>query len=248
MKIARRYKVKNKKNTIITIIQLILIICMILSLYYILKWTGENNKTKKLNNKVKRAVTIDSENQYNVNFNELEKENEDIVAWIRVNNTAIDYPVVKTTNNDYYLYRSLDKTTNSAGWIFMDYKNKLDGTDKNIVIYGHNRKDGSMFGTLKKAFEKEWYLNEQNQEIELITKEEKCKYKIFSIYEVPDEDYYITTNFYSNESFKNFLSTIKSRSIYNFNVELDETAQILTLSTCGVTNKTRVVMHAKKYQ
>lgn len=248
MKIARRYKEKKKRNILITIIQIILIGCIIWSSIYIIKWLYENKKTNNMQNKIKTAVTIDKQNGYKIDFEELEKQNKDIVAWLRVNNTNVDYPVVQATNNDYYLHHSFDKTQNSAGWIFLDYKNKLDGTDKNLIIYGHNRKDGSMFGTLGKALNEEWYKNEQNQQIEFITKNEKNIYKIFSIYQIPDEDYYITTTFNNNEEYLNFLNKIKSRSIYNFNVNLDENTQILTLSTCGASNKNRVVIHAKKLQ
>ena len=59
-----------------------------------------------------------------------------------------EYPVVKGTNNSFYLNHCFDKSNNSAGWIFADYRNKFDNTDKNIVIYGHNMRDGSMFGSM----------------------------------------------------------------------------------------------------
>ena len=59
-----------------------------------------------------------------------------------------EYPVVKGSNNSFYLNHCFDKSYNSAGWIFADYRNKFDNTDKNIVIYGHNMRDGSMFGSM----------------------------------------------------------------------------------------------------
>ncbi len=195
MQFARRYKEKNKKNIIISFIQIVLIICMIWSLIYIVKWFIENNKSKALITKIDKAITIDQEDNYNVDFEMLENTNKDVVAWIKVNNTNILYPIVQTNNNDYYLNHSFDKSINSAGWIFADYKNKFDGTDRNIVIYGHNRKDESMFGSLNKALQKEWYENEENKTIIFITKDEELKYEVFSVYQVPNEEYYIRTEF-----------------------------------------------------
>ena len=157
MTIGRRYKDKkiNRKIFLIRIIQIILTCCMVWSLTYIVKWIKENKKTSEIKNSIEKTVTVDENNKYNIDFEMLTNINKDVVAWLKVNNTNIEYPVVQANNNDYYLYHSFDKTENGAGWIFLDYRNKIEGRDKNIVIYGHNRKDGSMFGTLNKVLEKE---------------------------------------------------------------------------------------------
>ena len=248
MSIGRRYNDKktNKRIFIIRIIQLTLICCMIWSLTYIIKWLKENKKSSDLKNSFKEVIKIDDNNNYIVDFTFLKNINNDTVAWVKVNNTNIEYPVVKTNNNDYYLYHSFDKSSSSAGWIFADYRNKFNGRDRNIVIYGHNRRNGSMFGTLNKILKRDWYENEENRNILLITEEKKYIYKVFSIYEISVEDYYTTINFDSDEEYVNFLEKIKSRSIYNFNEEVDKTDNILTLSTCGISNNNRVVLHAKK--
>ena len=240
-----------KKNIFITMIQIIFIICIICSSTYIFKWVMENRKTKEISTKIEDAVVItqadtaEVKEEYNIDFDKLQELNKDVCAWIKVKNTSIEYPIVKTTDNDYYINHSLDKSKNSAGWPFMDYKNKLDGTDKNIVIYGHNRKDRSMFGTLDSTLKEDWYLNQENLEIIFITKEEKATYEVFSNYQVLNEDYYITTDFINNE-FSKFIKTIRNRSIHNYGVELDENDSILTLSTCANNNKYRMVLHAKK--
>lgn len=234
----------NIKLIFIRFIQLVLIATIVWSLSYIIKWLKENKENSKIKSQIDEAVTIDNNNNYNIDFEKLSNTNSDVVAWLRVNNTNIEYPVVQAKNNEYYLYHSFNKTENGAGWIFADYRNKLDKTDKNIVIYGHNRKDKSMFGTLNKVLEKEWYENEENRKIVLITPEEKCNYEIFSVYKVPNEDYYISTNFRDETEFKSFINNIKSRSVYNFKTEVDENSQILTLSTCGTTSKYRVAVHA----
>ena len=122
----------------------------------------------------------------------------------------------------------------------------MDGTDKNIVIFGHNMRDGSMFGSLKNIFSKEWYSNKDNLKIKLITEKGTFTYQVFSIYKVKPEEYYINTEFENNKEFTKFLDTIKKRSIKDFKVNLDKDDSILTLSTCSMTGKERVVLHAKK--
>ena len=158
----------------------------------------------------------------------------------------MEYPVVKTTNNSFYLNHSFDKSKNLAGWIFADCKNKFDNTDKNIVIYGHNMRDGSMFGSLKNILNSDWYDNEENTNITLFTENEKCIYKVFSVYKIENEDYYIKTEFSNDSEFEKFIETLKKRSIKNFNIDISKEDSILTLSTCANNNKYRVVLHAKK--
>ena len=206
---------------------------------------NENNKIKIIQENLKDLTKLKKGNN-EINFEELKSQNSDTVFYLKVNNTNISYPVVKYSDNNYYLNHSFDKSKNSAGWLFADYKNKLDGTDKNIVVYGYNRRDGSMFGTLKNILNKEWYDNTDNMDIVYMDIRGKHIYKVFSIYKIENEDYYITTQFNNDSEYKKFLTTIKSRSIKDFNVEISETDSILTLSTCANNNKYRLVLHAKR--
>lgn len=239
---------RNKKKIFLNILIAIFIIALIISIIYIAKWLVDNIENKKLADKVSEAIIENSENEevdYKVNFEKLKEINNQIVAYLKVNGTKIEYAVVQAKDNNYYLRRNLDKKYNVGGSIFMDYKNKLDGTDKNIIIYGHNIKDGSMFGTLKNVLEKEWYNNEENYIIDLITEKEEQKYQVFSVYKIENEDYYIDTEFKKNE-FKKFVNKLKVRSIKDFEIEITEEDSILTLSTCADNNKYRVVLHAKR--
>ena len=147
--------------------------------------------------------------------------------------------------NDYYLTHNFYKNYNKSGWIFVDESNKLDGNDKNTVIYGHNVRDNSMFGSLKKVITPEWYDNEENYKIKLITENGEKIYKVFSVYQIEAEDYYIQTEFDSNKQFEQFIETLQKRSIKNFNEKVTTENQILTLSTCANNNKYRIVLHAK---
>ena len=237
-------------NIAIYLILFLILICSGFKLYFWYKDKKNNDETtEQLKNNVKlEKIKKDNSNneKYIVDFKKLKSENSDVVAYIKVNNTNIEYPIVKTSNNNFYLNHSFDKSKNSRGWIFADYKNKFDNTDKNIVIYGHNMRDESMFGSLKNILNEEWYNNAENKNITFLTEKENYIYKVFSIYKIESEDYYIKTNFKNDEDYEKFLNTIKNRSIKNFDINLNINDKIITLSTCANNNKYRIVLHAKK--
>lgn len=239
---------KKKNKILITLIQIVLIAVIIFSGIKIIEWIKSNKKNKDIMSEIKENVVINNEmdsnnEEYKIDFAKLKQKNSDAIAWIKVNGTDIDFPVVKGTDNSYYLTHNFDKEKNKAGWIFADYRNKFDGTDKNIIIYGHNMKNGSMFASLKDVIKEEWYNNENNKYIALITENENCKYQVFSVYQIEIEEYYLQTNI---SNFKEFVEKIKGRSKKDFNVDIKETDSILTLSTCADNTKYRVVLHAVK--
>lgn len=245
---AKHYN-KNKTNIPIIILMIFFIILLFFSGTKIVIWYMNNQNNKKISDEIAEFVTVDEtkeDEKYAVDFEKLKEKNSDVVAWLKVNGTNIETTVVKTTNNDYYLTHNFNKEYNSAGWIFADYKNKVDGTDKNLVIYGHNMRDDSMFGSLKWVINEDWYNNEDNKYITLITENETQVYEVFSVYQIEKEDYYIQTNFDTEKEFNTFAQTIKKRSKKDFNVDVNENDNILTLSTCANNNKYRVVLHAKK--
>ena len=172
--------------------------------------------------------------------------NSDVYGWLKVNNTNVDYPVVKTNDNDYYLKHNLYKEKDKNGWIFMDYRNSTTSElSKHTIIYGHNMYySGVMFGTLHKAYQKSWYSKPENQIITFNTLYENMKFQIFSIYKVPKTSDYLTTKFYTDEEFLEFVKMIKDRSVSDFNIEINTNDKILTLSTC-TGNNSRLVIHAK---
>ena len=224
---------------------------MLFSGYKIVCWFIDNMKSKQNMEKVSKAVSVNvevesgekenEENKYQVDFNALKEINEDVVAWLKVFDLDIEFPVVQCDNNDYYLYHSIDKSNNGAGWIFADYRNKVDGTDDNLVIYGHNRRDGSMFEPLREMLNSQWYDEIEGKQILLITENGKYMYDIFSVYKIEAEDYYTQTNI--NYNFDNFVNTLKNRSIYDLDADIDENSKIITLSTCDNNSDYRVVIH-----
>ncbi len=238
----------NKFKTIIkNIILIACIIGIIYSSYHIITWFFSVNENNHIQQKNKKSITkVDkTKDDYQVDFKKLKEENPDTVAYLKVNNTNIDYVVVKGKDNNFYLNHNFLKKKNVAGWIFADYRNSFTGNDKNIIIYGHNMKDGSMFDSLKKVITKEWYQNPNNQIIPLITENNTYKYQVFSTYSIKPEDYYITTDFTSDKDYLAFINKLKSRSVYDYQVNLEDTKQILTLSSCLTDGSKRVVLHAK---
>lgn len=245
---------KKKRRLKKWVIIVLIIICLsgvIYSSYNILNWKKSINKNDEIKEKIDEFINIkedaiNEEEKYKIDFKTLKEQNPDIVAYLKVNNTNIAYTVVKGIDNSYYLTHNFNKEYNVIGWIFADYKNKFDGTDKNIVIFGHNIKDGSMFGTLKNALNKEWQENKDNLQITLVTEKDVSLYQIFSTYSIEPEDYYINTEFKNDEEFTNFLKKIKARSNYDYSVDIDTNDTILTLSTCTANGTKRVAVHAKK--
>ena len=249
----RRKKNKKYKKAILNLIlYIILLSILIYSGIKIFKWYKDKTNNNKIAEQIKSTVIVEEKNEdenkdeYTVDFNKLKEQNNEAIAWLKVNNTNVEYPVVKGTNNSFYLNHSFDKSSNSAGWIFADCRNKFDNTDKNIVIYGHNMRDGSMFGSMLNILNSKWYENEENTNITLYTENEKSIYKVFSVYKIENEDYYIKTEFKNGNEFEGFIKNLKKRSIKDFNVDVSKDDNILTLSTCANNNKYRVVLHAKK--
>ncbi len=263
---------KKKKNTtwIFVILFSIFISIIVFCLIKIFIWGKDNKDTSKVINDITNAVNVtlrdDDDNTelvndtneeetsdywyyikfplINVDITELKEKNSDTVGWINVNNTNINYPFVQTKDNSYYLNHSFDKKYNEAGWVFLDYRNNKELNNRNTILYAHSRLDKTMFGSLSKVLKSSWYNNKDNHIIRLSTETENTLWQIFSVYKIPEESYYITTNFNSNEEYTKFLNTIKQRSIHNFNTNLDINDKILTLSTC-YSDTERTVVHAK---
>ena len=263
----KKKKIRIKwKNVFLFLFLIICLIIFILCSIKIVKWYFDGRKTNKIINTVSDEVNINEisegeninppenkEDPYwdyikmnliDVNFNDLKKKNKEVKGWIQVNGTNINYPFVQTNDNEYYLTHSFNKTYNDAGWIFMDYRNNYIDFDKNTILYGHGRLDGTMFSSLKNILKSSWYGNKDNYVIKLSTEKENTLWQVFSVYKLPTTSDYIQTTFYSDNEYEKFLETMISRSAFNFNTNVNTNDKILTLSTC-YNDKEKVVMQAK---
>lgn len=266
---------KNKKRDIMYIVIIIILTIMLgFSIYKIINWDKDNKKIKEQSNMLERISQIteviedensnieiieqkeeiSNENPYwdfiktpliSVNFDDLKKQNPDTVGWIKVNNTNINYPVVKCSNNEFYLNHAFDETWNDAGWIFMDYRNNAVDFDKNTIIYGHSRYDMSMFGTLRNVVKKSWFDNKDNHLIKLSTPTENTMWQVFSTYKIKAEDYYLQTDFLTDNEYQKWLNEMLNRSQFEYGLSVSTSDKVLTLSSCFDTKGTRVVLHAK---
>lgn len=179
-----------------------------------------------------------------VNFDELLKKNDDTVGWIKIEGTKVNYPVVQSDDNEYYLEHAFNKKSNIGGWIFADYRVNFKDFQRNTIIYGHNMNNKTMFGSVPSMLNNSYLSNSSNYFIKISTPTSNSSWKVFSIYTIKPETYYLKTNFDEN-SFNDFLNTITKRSIYNFGIKTSTDDKVLTLSTCDNTGTKRVVVHAK---
>ncbi len=180
-----------------------------------------------------------------VDFGNLLAENEDVVGWLYVDFCEVSFPVVQGPNNDYYLHRTVEGQNNRAGSIFMDYENAPDFSDMNTFIYGHNMKNGSMFGPLKALREEGaeelrqaypyFYIFLPNNTVR--------KYQIFSYYVTGDDsDSYVL--FDSDSEYDQYIDRITGRSTEKIDMDFTERPEIVSLSTCANdAGTTRFIIH-----
>ncbi len=262
--VIKKRKKLNIKNLCLLIFFLVMLIVFLFSLIKVIMWIIDNNNTNDIIKKVANTYEINeksydneviiNENEKDIYFdymklkfidvdiNKLKTFNPDTIGFIKVMGTNINYPFVQTLDNDYYLNRSYDKTYNNAGWIFLDYRNN-EFNDKNTIIYGHGRINGTMFGSLKDTLKSSWQNNKDNYIIKISTEKENSIWQIFSVYKIATTSDYLQTTFSDNE-FESFISLIKERSSYNFETNVTNEDKVLTLSTCYNDND-KMVVHAK---
>lgn len=262
--VIKKRKKLNVKNLCLLIFFLVMLIVFLFSLIKVIMWIIDNNNTNDIIKKVANTYEINEKNYDNeviinenekdiyfdymklkfidVDINKLKTFNPDTIGFIKVMGTNINYPFVQTLDNDYYLNRSYDKTYNNAGWIFLDYRNN-EFNDKNTIIYGHGRINGTMFGSLKDTLKSSWQDNKDNYIIKISTEKENSIWQIFSVYKIATTSDYLQTTFSDNE-FESFISLIKGRSSYNFETNVTNEDKVLTLSTCYNDND-KMVVHAK---
>ena len=167
-----------------------------------------------------------------VNFEKLWKTNSDVVAWIYAPGTPINYPVVQGEDNEYYLKRMLDGRSNGAGTIFMDCRNEANIADFNTILYGHNMKNGSMFGYLTRYRGQGWY--DTHPVMWLVTPEEVYQIDVLAGRTVKADDAAYTI-YNSEETFQAWLEDFVSQSNFKSQTALEDVEKVITLSTCTYT-------------
>ncbi len=199
----------------------------------IAKATDKPNKVKE----EKKTVKIE------VDFNKLQNINKDIIGWICIPDSVINYPILKTDNNDLYLHKAYDLSDSIFGSIFMECSNSDDFSDFHTILYGHNMKNGSMFAALKK-YQDETFLKEHDK-IYIVTKDKTRIYKVFSYHVAKAGGEIYSTQFETEDVYKKFQDLLLKSSYKDLNTELKADDTIITLSTCTSGEDNRFVVHAK---
>lgn len=273
-KIRKKKKTRLRPWFFITLF-LIFSIILLINLLIILKWNNDNKDIEKLEEDIKEDLviteieeegelvnppeedkstpTVISDYWYyvsvpftNVDFTSLLSKNSDTIAFIKINNTNVNYPVVQTNNNDFYLNHAYDKSYNEAGWIYLDYRNNKDlSLNDNSIIYGHGRINKTVFGSLRNTLDKSWQNNKDNHTISISTPYKNYVYQIFSIYTIKSETYYITTKFSKTYFKEKWIKEMKKRNTSTIETEVTTEDKVLTLSTCLNDDDVRIVVHAK---
>lgn len=179
-------------------------------------------------------------------FSDLLSINQDIVGWIKIDDTLIDYPVLQAEDNQFYLNRNYKKEETRAGSIFLDYRTDIMSQPKHTILYGHRMKDASMFSGLTKYMEHEFFDNPPDMYFDTLY--EQYDIEIFSAYQTSTDFYYIETEFENDDTYGQFLNEIRSKSMFDSEVEVHADDQIITLSTCDYTlhpTEGRFVVHGK---
>lgn len=257
--------VKSKKLIIYIFGYLLLSILIIISAIYIINFlllkeeaknesklldTVEINNNEKENTEEKRTKENDKLNEQKneienietermIKVKELKKENEDVVGWLEIENTSINYPVLQGEDNEYYMTHNYKKQKSKNGSIFLNKDYDWNIPSSNLLIYGHNLNNGTMFQELLKYQNKEFYMN--HPIIRFTTEKEDAEYEIISVfksrvYYKSEENvfrYYYFINANTEEEYNKFVKDAKEASLY----EIEETAkygdQLITLSTCS---------------
>ena len=253
---------KKKKSDVLLTIALIVAIAVFcyaaFNLYHI--YTEYKKGTDEYNQIEEMAVTerdadsaevagpnVQLKPPIEVDFDKLKSVNEDVVGWIYVDALPdISYPIVKGKDNQTYLHQTYEKNYNFAGTIFVDYENSGDFSDCNTLVYGHNMKNGSMFGHLKKFREND-KLYKQDKYFWILTPERNYRYEIITAYTTGVNSDTYTLFKGPGEEFEKYLETIKGYSeIQTDDTDLTIKDRIVTLSTCTGNESTRFVVQGKR--
>ena len=242
----------NKRNNFIIIFSVILIL---VALYNIIDIMNDYRKSEDLYTKLNEEYIFERSKEdkessskwyedISVDFDSLKKINSDIVGWINFENNDISYPVLYSGDDDKYLRKSFDGEDATAGSIFVEGANNSDFEDKNTIIYGHNMRNLSMFGKLKKyTREQDYYDN--NKYIQIITPNMYYRYEIFAYESVNEDSNVYQISFEDDAAIESYINKIRELSERQTDIDVSVDDKIITLSTCStLSSHKRFVVHA----
>lgn len=224
------------------LILLILFIICICGVCYMFNYFYNNYKERKDNadilNKIENIEIAEEKDERITKLNELQKENNEIIGWIEIEGTNINYPILQSTDNEFYLTHNYKKEKSTSGSLFLDKDFDLENGSSNYLIYGHRNKQGLMFEDLLKYAKEDFY--KEHKQIRFTTLKEDSIYEVLSVFysrvyyekEKNVFRYYYFVNARNEEEYNEFINESKKASIYDTGVNAIYGEQLLTLSTC----------------
>lgn len=250
---------KKSNNKLKKIVLLLLIVVFVCGIGYTIYYLYNSYKDKKNNTNILDNVIVDDtpvteeKTEKMLQLEELQKENNEIIGWLEIEDTNINLPVCQTTDNDFYLTHNYKKEKSKGGSLFLDKNFDLINGSSNYLIYGHRNTQGLMFEDLLKYSKEDFYNNHKT--IKFTTNKDDSVYEIMSVfysrvYYKKEKDvfrYYNFVNANNEEDYNDFVNNCKKSSIYDTGVTANYGDQLLTLSTCEYSQEDgRFVVVAKK--
>lgn len=237
-KTERHMKKMSKLAKIIFIFLITIFVCSISYLIYYLYDINNINKEILNNIIIDESKITDNKTERMLKLEELQKENEEIIGWLEIEGTNINYPVLKTSDNDYYLTHNYKKEKSNVGSLFLDKDFDLINGSSNYLIYGHRNKNGLMFEDLMKYAKEDFY--KKHKTIKFTTNKDDSTYEILAVFysrvyyknEQNVFRYYYFVNANNEQEYNDFVENAKKASIYDTKVTANYGDQLLTLSTC----------------
>lgn len=255
----QKNKHSKNSNKIKILLLIVLTIIVVLGGIYISYYLYNNYKTRKDNTEILSNVKIDetditeTKTERMLQLEKLQKENEEIIGWLEIEGTNINYPVLQASDNDYYLTHNYKKEKTSTGSIFLDKDFDLINGSSNYLIYGHRSKSGLMFEDLMKYAKEDFY--KEHTKVKFTTNKDDSVYEILSVFysrvyyksEKNVFRYYYFVNANNEQEYNDFVNNAKKVSLYDTGVTANYGEQLLTLSTCEYSQEDgRFVVVCKK--
>ena len=197
-----------------------------------------------------RAARMENRSSVLESYRKLQKWNQDLAGWVKIDGTVIDYPVMQTPEDpNYYLHRGFDKEYSAYGMIYLDARCSLDGSCPNYLLYGHHMKNGSMFAELEQyAFKDYW---NENPLIQFDTLEETGAYKVLAVLRLDADtlspDFTSMLAARNEEDYVALMEYVDRNKLYDTGITAQWPQQLLTLTTCEYTKKNgRLLVFAVK--
>lgn len=246
---------KEKRTSPQILSKLFLIIIIIALDYYFYEWylSSKNKAIYEQINLGEQQSWTEGKSENMQKLEKIKNKNKEVIGWIQIKDTTINYPLLQTMNNEYYLTHNYQNEKSKYGSIFLKAECDLLDNNSNLIIYGHNTDDKQMFYPLLHYTDKSYY--ENHKTIQITTEQNENNYSIIAVFRsrvfYEDEKnvfkYYNYTNFKDEKEYNEFIQNCKDIQFYDTGVSAQYGEQLITLVTCEYSQKNgRLVVVAKK--